>query len=185
MDKRVLVPMADGTEMIEALTVVDVFRRAGIAVDTASVGDLIITSSHGVKIETDKLIKDCLETEYDLVVIPGGIPGAENLKNSDALTSILKRQKETNKLYGAICASPAVVLEPIGLLAEKNATCHPMFAANLDNSKFSEQDVMVDGNCVTSRGAGTSVAFALKLLDLLAGEEKMREVAKGMVVEIP
>ncbi|PIE58130.1 MAG: DJ-1 family protein [Desulfobulbus propionicus] len=182
MKKKVLVPLADGTEMIEALSVVDVFRRAGIEVDTASVNELVITSSHGVKIEADKLIGDCLDTEYDLVVIPGGIPGAENMRESADLVHILKKQKQAHKMYGAICAAPAVVLEQIGLLEGKTATCHPLFVADLDSNRFSEDKVVVDGLCVTSRGAGTAVDFALTLLGLVAGEETKQNVAQGMAL---
>lgn len=185
MEKKILVPVADGIEMIEALSIVDVFRRAGATVDIASVNDKVITSSHNVKIEADKLIDECMNEEYDLVAVPGGIPGATNLKNSAALIEILKKQNSANKLYGAICASPAVVLKAHGLLDGKKATCHPLFIADLsDDGQAQDARVVMDQNCVTSRGAGTSVDFALELLGILMGDEKKREVAKGMVVEV-
>ena len=184
MTKKILVPIADGSEMIEALSIVDVFRRAGAAVDLASVNELVITSSHNVKIYADKLIDECREENYDLIAVPGGIPGAENLKNSATLIEILKRQNKADKLYGAICASPAVVLKPHGLLEGKKATCHPMFLDKLSKEQASEMKVVFDKNCVTSRGAGTSVAFALELVGILMGEEKKREVARGMVAEV-
>lgn len=184
MTKKILVPIADGIEMIEALSIVDVFRRAGATVDMASVNGLVITSSHNVKIQADKLIDECRQENYDLVAVPGGIPGAENLKNSATLIDILKRQNEADKLYGAICASPAVVLKPHGLLEGKKATCHPLFIANLSHEQASEQKVVFDRNCVTSRGAGTAVDFALELVGILMGEEKKREVARGMVVQL-
>ena len=98
MEKKILVPVADGIEMIEALGIVDVFRRAGARVDLASVNDLVITSSHNVKIYADKLIDDCVDEEYDLVAVPGGIPGAENLKNSVTLIKILKKQNKERVL---------------------------------------------------------------------------------------
>jgi len=181
---KILVPVADGIEMIEALSIVDVFRRAGATVDIASVNDLVITSSHNVKIHADKLIDDCMAEEYDLVAVPGGIPGAENLRNSASLAKILKKQNEANKLYGAICASPAVVLQHHGLLEGKKATCHPMFFANLNSDQASERKVVFDQNCVTSRGAGTAVDFALELVEILMGKEKKKEVAKGMAVQV-
>lgn len=184
MEKKVLVPLADGIEMVEALSIVDVFRRAGVHVDTASVNEKVITSSHQVKIEADKLIDECVDEDYDLVAVPGGIPGAENLKNSQTLIDILKKQNAENKLYGAICASPAVVLESNGLLEGKKATCHPMFVADLSSDECAEMKVVMDQNCVTSRGAGTAVDFGLELLGLLMGEEKKKEVAKGMVVDL-
>lgn len=184
MGKKILVPVADGIEMIEALSIVDVFRRAGAHVDIASVGDMVITSSHNVKITADKLIGDCKTEEYDLVAVPGGIPGAENLRNSNILVDILKRQNGAKKLYGAICASPAVVLEHHGLLEGKKAIGHPLFIAELSNPAETKSKVVIDQNCITSRGAGTAVDFALELLGIVMGEDKKREVAKGMVVDI-
>lgn len=184
MTTKVLVPIADGIEMIEALSIVDVFRRAGATVDIASVHDLVITSSHNVKIHADKLIEDCVNEQYDLVAVPGGIPGAENLANSATLIQILQKQNEEDKLYGAICASPAVVLKEHGLLDGKKATCHPLFFDKLSSDFSSEMKVVFDKNCVTSRGAGTSVEFGLELVGILMGDEKKREVAKGMVVNV-
>lgn len=184
MEKKVLVPVADGIEMVEALSIVDVFRRAEVHVDIASVNELTITSSHNVKISADKLIGDCIDEEYDLVAIPGGIPGAENLRSSEVLINMLIKQNAENKLYGAICASPQVVLHHHGLLGDKQATGHPLFVADLSNPAESSQKVVVDKNCVTSRGAGTAVDFALELLGLLMGDEKKKEVAKGMALDL-
>ena len=184
MSIKVLVPLANGVEMVEALAIVDVFRRAGAHVDTASVNELVITSSHNVRIEADKLIADCQDTQYDLVAVPGGIPGAENLRNSETLTRILQRQNEAKRLYGAICASPAVVLKHHGLLEGKKATCHPLFIANLSAEQARETNVVFDQNCVTSRGAGTAVDFALELVEILMGREKKLEVAKGMALQL-
>ncbi len=179
---KILVPLADGIEMVEALTIVDVFRRAGADVETASVNNLVITSSHNVKIEADKLIGDCVDVSYDLVAVPGGIPGAEYLSDSEELISILKKQHEKGGFYGAVCASPAVVLEKHGLLDGKKATCHPFYVGDLSDGSECNAKVVQDGNCVTSRGAGTSIDFALELLGLLMGEEKRKEVAEAMVV---
>ncbi len=184
MEKKILVPIANGTEMVEALSIVDVFRRAGATVDIASVNELVITSSHNVKIHADKLIDECRDESYDLVAVPGGIPGAQNLASSPTLIEILKKQNDADKLYGAICASPAVVLQAHGLLEGKKATCHPLFIADLSDTNTSELKVVFDKNCVTSRGAGTSIDFALELLGIVMGEDKKREVAKGMVVQV-
>jgi len=184
MTKKILVPVANGIEMVEALAIVDVFRRAGAVVDIASIHELVITSSHGVKIHADKLIGDCLGESYDLVAVPGGIPGAEHLRDCKPLIDILNRQNQANRLYGAICASPALVLGENGLLEGKSATCHPGFIGGLKSERPSESTVVFDQNCVTSRGAGTAVEFALELLGILMGEEKKREVAAGMVVEV-
>ncbi len=184
MVKKILVPLAEGFETIEALTVVDVFRRGGLDVDVAAVaGDLKVTSSHQVPVIADKLLDDCSDEKYDLIVLPGGIPGAENLKNSKVLADLLKKQNREGKLYGAICASPAVVLEHHGLLEGKKATCHPGFVDKLRSDKDGEKRVVIDKNCITSRGAGTSIDFSLALLAALMGEEKRKEVAKGMAIE--
>jgi 4-methyl-5(b-hydroxyethyl)-thiazole monophosphate biosynthesis len=185
MEKKILVPLAEGFEMIEALSVVDVFRRAGAHVDLAAIGDsLQVTSSHNVQVMADRTLFDCVDETYDLIVLPGGIPGAENLKNSVVLAELLKKQNSENKLYGAICASPAVVLEHHGLLAGKKATCHPLFVDQLSAQEHVGKSVVFDKNCVTSRGAGTSIEFGLELLGILMGEEKKKEVAKGMAIEL-
>jgi len=184
MEKKILVPVADGIEMVEALSIVDVFRRAGVQVDIASVNDRVITSSHNVQITADMTIDECVDTQYDLIALPGGLPGAENLKNSEVLIEILKRHNEANRLYGAICASPAVVLQHHGLLEGKKATGHPLFVADLSQRVDSSEKVVMDKNCVTSRGAGTAIDFSLELLGMVMGDEKKREVAKAMVADV-
>lgn len=184
MAKRILVPLAEGFETIEALSLVDVFRRAGARVDLAAVGEnLQVTSSHRVKVAADMLLVDCIREKYDLIALPGGIPGADNLKKSEILATLLKNQNSEDKLYAAICASPALVLEHHGLLEGKNATCHPGFVDKLKSPAHAGEKVVVDKNCVTGKGAGTSIEFALELLKILMGEDKMREVAKGMAIE--
>ncbi|MGA6927465.1 MAG: DJ-1 family glyoxalase III [Desulfosarcina sp.] len=183
MDKNVLVPVADGTEELEAVAIIDVLRRAGARVTVASVtGNLKITASRGVVIVADDLIEACVEKTYDLVVLPGGMPGAEGLRDSEALIDILTRQGEKGRLVGAICASPAVVLEHHGLLHGRQATCHPGFADRLPAENHVDSRVVVDGNCVTSQGPGTAVEFALALVERLYGRTKRDEVAGPMVV---
>ena len=182
MDKKVLVPIAEGTEEIEAVCIIDVLRRAGAAVTVASVSELQITASRGVKLVADKLMSECVDETYDLVVLPGGMPGAEHLRNSKELESILTSQKDQGRLYGAICAAPAVVFQHHGLLDQRQATCHPNFVNYLKKMDSVESRVVVDGNCVTSRGPGTALEFALKLVELLYGEDKAREVAAPMVM---
>ena len=184
MTVKVLVPVADGTEDLEAVAMIDILRRAGAEVTIASVsGSMTVQCSQGIKITTDCLIEDCQDNEYDLVVLPGGIPGVENLKNSEILKQILKRQNELRKLYGGICAAPAVVLQSHGLLDGKIATCHPGFADQLKNRDSSGKKVVVDGNCMTSRGAGTAVDFALVLVEKLFGSQKSADVKAGLAIE--
>lgn len=182
MSKTVLVPIADGTEEIEAVTLIDILRRAGADVTVASVDKRQITASRGVKIVADCLIDDCRDTEFDLVVLPGGIPGAEHLRDDPTLTDILARQHRDNRWYGAICAAPAVVLQSQGLLKDRQATSHPGFADRLDADRRSDSAVVIDGNCATSQGPGTAMAFALELVALLYGQAKAEEVAAPMVI---
>jgi len=180
MSKNVLVAIADGTEELEAVTIIDVLRRAKADVTVASVGSRKITASRGVKLVADVVISDCVGKVYDLIALPGGMPGAKNLRDSNELTEILKVQASSGKLYAAICASPAVVLKHHGLLQNKKATCYPTLASALDNAVDSK--VVVDGNCITSQGPATALHFSLKLVELLFGKEKAQQVAQAMLV---
>ncbi|MEK7485145.1 MAG: DJ-1 family glyoxalase III [Planctomycetota bacterium] len=185
MPKTVLVPIADGTEEIEAICIIDVLRRAGANVTVASVTlDLSITASRGVKLVADRLLKDCLQIKFDLIVLPGGMPGAEHLRDSHHLKKLLEAQQKENRLYGAICAAPVVVLQHHGLLGKRQATCYPGFEDKLKNADTTGQKVVVDGNCVTSRGPGTALEFAIKLIELLYSEKKSKEIAKDLLMTI-
>lgn len=181
MSKKVLVPVANGTEELEAITVIDVLRRAEIDVTVASVHELQIKCSRGTNIVADKLLEECLDTPFDMIVLPGGIPGAENLRDSEPLIKLLALQKESGKYYAAICASPAVVFQTHGLLEEKKATCYPSFAEQLEDRSEAGSRIVVDGNCVTSQGPGTALDFSLKIVALLLGQEKADEVAAAML----
>ena len=182
MSKKVLVPVADGCEEIEAVTIIDVLRRAGAEVTVASVGALQITASRGVQLVADTTIETCVDTTFDLIVLPGGMPGAGHLRDSATLISMLKRQEREGRLFGAICAAPAVVLHHHGLLAGRRATTHPGFVDKLENRAAVDSPVVVDGTCVTSRGPGTALEFALQLVELLYGLDKAAEVARHMVI---
>ena len=177
MTKKVLVPIADGCEELEAVTIIDILRRAGADVTAASVNALEITASRGVKLVADRLISECAGDTYDLIALPGGLPGAEHLRDCDQLVRMLKNQRDSERLYAAICASPAVVFQPHGLLQGKKATCHPSRVDALENKDAAAEAVVVDGNCITSQGPGTAMRFSLKLIGLLFGEEKEKEVA--------
>jgi len=182
MSKTVLVPIADGSEEIEAVCIIDVLRRAGAEVTVASVDGLQVTASRGVKFVADQLIADCVDNSYDLIVLPGGMPGAEHLRDSQELTTLLKCQQQAGRLYAAICASPAVVLQHHNLLGNQRATCHPSFVNRLENQAAAEERVVVDGNCITSRAPGTAIEFALKLIELLFDPEKAQKIAQPMLV---
>lgn len=180
---KVLVPIGTGSEEMEAVIVIDVLRRAGADVIVASVeDDLTVTCSRGVRLVADRRIDDCTSESWDLIALPGGMPGAERLRDSAPLTKLVAEQQAAGKLHAAICATPAVAFEPQGLLAGKRATAHPAFAAKLSNQEAVDQRVVVDGKLITSRGPGTAFEFALALVQQLYGAEKMREVAGPMVM---
>ncbi len=179
-EKRVLVPVAGGSEELETVCIVDVLRRSGAAVTLASVDGREVVMSKGIRLAADCLITDCANAVYHLIALPGGMPGSEHLRDSAALTDLLQRQALAGRLYGAICAAPAVVLHHHGLLKGRRATCHPSFRHLVEEGQILEEPVVVDGNLVTSRGAGTAVQFSLKLVELLYGRTASETVAKGM-----
>lgn len=139
--------------------------------------------SRGIKILADRKVEDVSDEDWDLVVLPGGMPGAKNLKDSEALCKIVLSHMDLQKPLAAVCATPAVVLEPWGILQGKSATCYPapQFLEVLGD-KVTKGDVVVDGNVLTSRGPGTSLKFALKCVETLYGVEKANELAKQMLV---
>src|SRR4030042_1837474 len=186
MAKRVLVPIADGSEEIEAVCIIDTLRRAGAevtvaTVETQNLASLQVTASRGVKLVADARIADCASQTYDCIALPGGMPGAEHLRDSAELIEMLKKQKQAGRLYGAICAAPAVALRPHGLLDKVRATCFPSLRNKLDPAYVSTDRVVVDGNCVTSQGPATAIDFALKLVELLFGPAKAKEVGSAML----
>lgn len=162
--KRVLVPIAEDSEEIETSSITDVLTRFGADVVVASVmPDLVCKMSRGLKICADVTIEAASKQEWDLIVLPGGMPGANHLRDSECLVEMLKKQKEQNKLYGAICAAPAVVLQTHGLLAGPGATCYPAPPFRSTMANPSDDKVVVQGNVITSQGPGTSLLFALSL----------------------
>jgi 4-methyl-5(b-hydroxyethyl)-thiazole monophosphate biosynthesis len=184
MAKKVLVPIADGSEEIEAVCIIDTLRRAGAEVTVASVDGLQVTASRGVKLVADARIADCTSRTYDCIVLPGGMPGAEHFRDSAELIGMLQKQKQAGRLYAAICAAPAVALRPHGLVEKVRATCFPGVRNKLDPAYASDERVVVDGNCVTSQGPGTAIEFALKLVELLFGPAKAKEVGTPMLVRL-
>jgi len=180
--RQVLVPIADGTEEIEAVCIIDVLRRAGADVTVASVGRLQITASRGVRIVADCTIAECVDEDFDLIALPGGMPGAEHLRDSSALTKLLRRQQNEGRWYGAICAAPAVILSHHGLLGGRRATGHPAFSSQLTDGQPVSDRVVVADRCVTSQGPGTALEFALALVASLFGDAKASEVAAPMLV---
>ena len=174
---RVLVPLAEGFEEIEAVTIVDLLRRAGIEVETAALGARRVTGSHGIAVEADRSLDEVAQSDYDMIVLPGGMPGAEHLKNDARLVAMLRRQASAGRWNAAICAAPGV-LAHAGLLDGAAATSYPGFlsAQSAPGLRLSEAPVVVDGRVVTSRGPGTAIDFALALIGLLEGPDAVRAV---------
>uniref|UniRef100_A0A0G4IED0 DJ-1/PfpI domain-containing protein n=1 Tax=Chromera velia CCMP2878 TaxID=1169474 RepID=A0A0G4IED0_9ALVE len=185
MSKKVLVPIADGTEEIEAVCIIDTLRRAGAEVTVASVmeGRKQVKASRGVGLVADALISECVEGHtWDLIACPGGMPGAEHLRDCAPLVDLLKKQKAEGRIYAAVCASPAVVFEAHGLLEGEKATSYPAFQGKLSN--LAEGRVVVSNKCVTSQGPGTSLEFALKLAEVLFGEKVAKKHEAAMLVQV-
>ncbi|KAH9722937.1 protein DJ-1 [Citrus sinensis] len=179
---QILVPIANGSEEMEAVMIIDILRRAKANVVVASVEDkLEILASRQIKLVADVLIDEAAKLSYDLIVLPGGLGGAQAFAKSDKLVNMLKKQKESNRPYGAICASPALVLEPHGLLKGKKATAFPVMCNKLSDQSEIENRVVVDGNLITSRGPGTSMEFALAIVEKFFGRNKALELAKIML----
>jgi 4-methyl-5(b-hydroxyethyl)-thiazole monophosphate biosynthesis len=174
---RVLVPLAAGFEEIEAVTVIDLLRRAGIEVHTAALADRHVTGSHGITVEADMVLDAALANDYEMIVLPGGMPGAENLKQDARVIALLRRFRDEGRYTAAICAAPGV-LAHAGLLEGRSATSFPGFLRpdSAPGLALSEAPVVVDGKVVTSRGPGTAIDFALSLIELLSGGDAAHEV---------
>ncbi|KAK4849454.1 hypothetical protein QYF36_024980 [Acer negundo] len=182
---RVLIPIANGSDEIEIVTIVDILRRAKVDVVVASVEKSTqIVASQGTKIIAEKLISNAPEEIYDLIILPGGVGGAERLQKSRILKKLLKEQEAAGRIYGAICSSPAV-LHKHGLLKEKRATAHPSVISKLTNEVVNGTKVVVDGKVITSRGLATVTDFALAIVSKLFGHGRARSVAEGLVFEYP
>jgi len=182
MTKKAIILLADGFEDVEAVTPIDYLRRAGIEVTTASIsGSLTVTSRWGgIKLITDTTLAELDEYGWDAVVVPGGMPGASNLAASKETGLLLRKMADENKLICAICASPVIVLGPLGLLKGKKFTCYPGMEDKIPEGIWLDDRVVVDGNIITSRGAGTagqwSIVIIQKLLDEAAGKKIAEDI---------
>jgi 4-methyl-5(b-hydroxyethyl)-thiazole monophosphate biosynthesis len=178
-----VVVLAEGFEEIEAITQIDVLRRAGVQVTVVGLEPGLITGAHGIGVETD-LCLDEFASQPDLVVLPGGLPGSTNLGESEAVIDLLRRQHEADRAIGAICAAPAFAPVKAGVLDGKRATCYPSFEAHFNDSTTAVDDrVVVDGNVITSRGPGTALEFAYALVEHLEGKATADGLRAAMLVE--
>ena len=177
--KKVIVFFANGTEEIEALTPVDYLRRAGADVTLAGVPEKDVTGSHGINISADKAARDCVNADFDMVVLPGGLPGTVNLEIDENVQKILRKAYDEGKYVCAICAAPSV-LGKAGMLCGKHATCYPGFEEHLHGAVCEKAPVVCDGNVITSCGAGAAGEFAYALIRALYGEEKSEQIRKAV-----
>ncbi|GAA5169185.1 MULTISPECIES: DJ-1 family glyoxalase III [Halomonadaceae] len=181
----VLLAVADGSEDIETVTLIDVLRRADITVSVASVmSDVSVTLARGTRLVADKCLSAIdPESEFDAIVLPGGMPGAERLRDSEALTALLKRQRRRDAWIAAICAAPGVALAAHDLVRGYMVTGFPAFQGSLVDAggHLSQHPVVEDGRLLTSQGPATAMGFALHLVGLLVDEATERRIAEGLL----
>ncbi|XP_027161463.1 protein DJ-1 homolog C [Coffea eugenioides] len=181
--KKVLVPIGFGSEEMEAVILVDVLRRAGAEVTLASVEQrLEVEFSGGTRLVADAFVSACSDQIFDLIALPGGMPGSARLRDCKILQKMTSKQAEEKRLYGAICAAPAVTLLPWGLLRKKKTTCHPAFIDKLPTFWAVKSNNQVSGELTTSRGPGTSFEFAISLVSQLYGETAAKEIKDSLLV---
>jgi len=184
MNRKVLVPIAHGTEEMEAIIIIDMLRRAGLNVKVAGETE-IITCSRGVKMIPDILIHKMEPNEdFDAIVIPGGLEGTENLNNDDRFIEILNHNFNNGKLIAAICAAPAILIRHQLLSSDDVVTSHPSVRNLFSEINYSEDRVVVNRSFVTSRGAGTAFEFSLKLIEILCDRETADTISDQIVLRI-
>lgn len=183
MAKQILIPLADGHEEIEALTQVDLLRRAGIGVTLAGLNKREITGAHEIIVKTDILF-DQVDSDYAALILPGGNPGTSNLNESTNVIQLVREFNNQGKLCAAICAAP-LVFETAGILVNRSFTCYPGVETNITNGRFLPQSVVIDQNIITSRGVGTAIPFALAIIAYLIDNNKANEIAQAIVFTNP
>ncbi len=178
----VLMPLANGFEEIEAITVVDILRRAGIKVVIAGLLHGPITGAHAIVVVPDTTIDAVNPDSFDMIVLPGGQPGTDNLNADPRVHALLKEFATNNKLIGAICAAP-IVLAAAGVLNGKNATCYPAYIDRLNGGIYEDKAVVSDNGFITSQGVGTAIEFGLALVARLTDQATSDGIAKAMLVQ--
>ncbi|KPV39089.1 hypothetical protein AN478_12340 [Thiohalorhabdus denitrificans] len=179
----VLMPLAEGFEELEAITIVDVLRRGGIEVVLAGLhGTDPVQGSRETRIVPDAALDEVMDREFDMITLPGGMPGVDHLKRDDRIQKLIERYQSGGKFTSAICAAPSI-LAAHGHLEGRQATSNPKFMnqVNIGDVDYVEDPVVVDGSVITSRGPGTSMDFGLKLVEMLAGDETRDKVEEGLV----
>ena len=178
---KVLVPLAQGCEELEAITITDLLVRAGIKVTTAGLDDQPVLASRGARLIPDTTMQAVMDQEFDLIVLPGGLPGADHLRDDENVQAKLRQQAAGNKYLAAICAAPKALAQA-GLLEGKTATGYPgvLQALNLSNTVISDSAIEIDGKVITARGPGTAMDFTLTLIEILLGKDSRETVNKQL-----
>ena len=182
MSKKILVFLADGLEEIEAITQIDILRRAGFEVTTITLADDIVHGSHDIDIRADEKIDNVIIAEYDGIVLPGGMPGSTNLRDDERVINAVKKMDSNDKLVAAICAAP-IVLEKANALKGHKFTIHPSVEDKIKNESSGERTV-IDDNIITGIGPGAAIEFAYCIVEKLAGKEKVDELNSGIFAKI-
>lgn len=175
-----LVPLAQGCEELEAVTIIDLLVRAGIEVTTAGLDEQVVTASRGTRLVPDTSIEAISNERFDLIALPGGQPGADHLRDNASLQTLLQQHASEHKWLAAICAAPRVLAEA-GLLEGKQVTCYPGALDDYPQLDVRTSALEIDGRIITSRGPGTAMDFALALIECLQGREKRDEVERQLV----
>ncbi|MGM0420335.1 MAG: DJ-1 family glyoxalase III [Bacillota bacterium] len=179
---KIIVPLARGFEEIEAITIIDILRRAGVHVVVAGLNETTVKGDHGLTIDADQRLKNINWRVFDGIILPGGMPGAENLRRDKTILSLVQEFAAQDKLVGAICAAP-IVLKGAGVLEGKSLTSYPDFVQEFVSYNYLEDTVVQDGNIITSRGPATAMEFALTAVEFLLGGEKRDKLAKEVLFE--
>ena len=178
---RTCVLLAPGFEEIEAVTIIDVLRRADIDTCIVGVEERSVQGSHGIRLQADATLDEVATEPWDLVVLPGGMPGASNLRDSASVQQLLRAQHASGRRLAAICAAP-IALSAAGVLGGRRATSYPAFAEQIRCGEYREEAVVVDGPVITSRGPATALAFALRLVRELCGPEREAALGQALLV---
>ena len=181
--KKANIYLAEGFEEIEALTVADVLRRAGVDVNIIAVSDVVeVKGAHNITVIADKTFDEIDNKSADILILPGGMPGTTNLEKHEGLKSLIKEFYKEEKYIAAICAAPSI-LGKMGLLESSMATCYPGFEKDLHGAIHSDDLVIRHKNIITSKGPGTAMLFALELVEILVGREITEEIKESMIIQ--
>ncbi|HNX68091.1 MAG TPA: DJ-1/PfpI family protein [Candidatus Omnitrophota bacterium] len=184
MPRTAIVLLAEGFEEVEAIGPIDVLRRAGVRVTVVGVSGLTVKSSRGIGVQAEVMLADIRELP-DAVIVPGGMPGSTHLANSEVVGEFLKKMHAHGKMIAAICAAPAVVLAPLGILDGKKATCYPGCESDFtEKISYEKKRVVLDGRIITSQGPGTALEFALQIVGELVGYDMAAKLREKMLVGV-